>query len=90
MFLATAETLTQPYDIMDIVYVGFVAVSPMKNAISGHAEKLAEDSFDKARRELARRAATMGADAVIAMRVAPLSWGSGGTSILVGTAIKFR
>ena len=90
MFLATAETLPQAYEILDLVYVGFIAVSPVKNAWSGHAEKLAEDSFDKARKELARRAATMEADAVIAVRVAPLSWGSGGTSVLVGTAIKFR
>ncbi len=90
MFLATAETLPQSYDILDIVYVSFIAVSPMKSTIAEHAEKLAEASFERARQQLARRAIHMGADAVIALRVSSLSWGSGGTSILVGTAIKIR
>ena len=69
MFLATAETLPQSYDILDIVYVSFIAVSPMKSTIAEHAEKLAEASFERARQQLARRAIHMGADAVIALRV---------------------
>jgi uncharacterized protein YbjQ (UPF0145 family) len=83
MLLTTTDTLSRPYTEIGLVHVAFRATTKM----SLSAPRSVEEQTEKAEERLREKAAGLGADAVIGMRLTNVM-GSSDTCVLMGTAIK--
>ncbi len=85
MLLTTTDTLPQPFTVLGLVEVGFVANPVHKQVFRMRSETSTEESMEWAQNALRERAAKLGADAVIGLRVQSLF---GNNCMLMGTAVK--
>lgn len=83
MLLTTTDTLPQPYEVLGIVHVAFAsrAITGMHLKASANVDEKLSHMYG----QLAQRAAAMGANAVIGIRLGQVI---GDVQVLLGTAIR--